>query len=177
VDTPEDDSARRARSVGIKSVRSLSESLHAHNHEARNRRTPSLCRTLVAARGCCRSCPPAPNRRTVGVVGCPGCISTSPLMACPRGAAAVTGPPSLVIGRRCRRPSRCRARATKHPSSSDARHAVQPPGLSNAPRARPASTAKTMHGAADAAHAAHNTTPRASHSPQGGSVAQPRLAV
>ena len=76
------------------------------------------------------------------------------------GAVAVTGPPSLVIGRHCRRPSRCRARATKHPSSSDAGSAFRPAGLSNAPRARPASTgesqrcAEILRCAADAAKAA-----------------------
>ncbi len=76
------------------------------------------------------------------------------------GAAAVTGPPSLVIGRHCRRPSRCRARATKHPSNSDAGSASRPAGLSNAPRARPASTeerqrcAEIVRCAANAAKAA-----------------------
>jgi hypothetical protein len=40
-------------------------------------------RTLVAARGCCRSCPPAPNRRTVWVVGRAGCIPTSLLIMRP----------------------------------------------------------------------------------------------
>ena len=50
-------------------------------------------------------------------------------------AVAGTGPPSVVIGRHSRRPSRC-LRARRRPHQFGRGSAVEPAGLSNAPRAR-----------------------------------------
>ena len=59
-----------------KSVRSLSESLHAHTIGCATGERATISRTPVAARGCCRSCPPVPNRRTVRAGDRPGCRPT-----------------------------------------------------------------------------------------------------
>ena len=98
------------------SVRSLSESLHAHNVGCAQPAYALRCRTLVAARGCCRSCPPA---RRLG-----GHRAASPLIGrhsprpshCPR---ARRRPHQFESWQRCRtswvigRPSRARASTRK----------------------------------------------------------------
>ena len=116
-------------------------------------------RTLVAARGCCRSCPPAPTVGPSGYFGSPCCISTPALIACCLGALALTGPPSVVIGPHSRRPSRClRARQRPHQFGSG-QHCRTRSVIERASRAQ-ASTAKYAASrpidgcAADAANAA-----------------------
>jgi hypothetical protein len=142
----------------MKSVRSLSESLHAHNHEARN-----VEQSLVVERWSPRADAVARARRRLpsDPWGCRvSRLHSNPCRyGTPLGAVAVTGPPSVVFGRHSRRPSRClRARRRPHQFGSGqrcrTRWVIERSSRAQASTAKYAASRRIVGRAADAAKAA-----------------------
>jgi hypothetical protein len=136
--TPRIKPARSARSkVSSRSTRpSRPTSFRAHNHQLKRATGVRATSSNAGRRARMLTLVPAgAYRRTVGVVGCPGCIPTPAVMARPSAPLRSPGRLLWLSDVTLGGPLAACAR-DGGPTSSEAGSAVGPARLSNAPRAR-----------------------------------------